>query len=205
MDKARQVILFLLFASLWGASEVFVGGALYRAEIPRASVWLTGWALFILAMARGMLNIPGSSTATAALASVFRLMNAAPFLCHIGGILLTGIAFDIIATALMKHGFRTLRQTVTGVVSAYTGHAFFALVMTYVVEYEYWAGAGLAKVTDHIFVNGSLVALAAAVLVPIGYRIGRQGKNIVQRNPRWIFSFLFLFLIGLWTLGRIVQ
>jgi hypothetical protein len=102
ITSMRQLAWLAAFGSLWGMSEVFIGGALYNANVPRASVYLSVWAIFILVVARGVLNRPGSSTAVGIIGAAYKLVNAAPFFCHIYGILFLAIAFDLAFSLLRK-------------------------------------------------------------------------------------------------------
>ena len=95
MERLKPLIWVVFFGSVWGMSETIGGEALYSANIPLASVWLSSWGLFLLAFARIQHNIPGSSTAIGGLAALFRLINAGPFICHLLGIFLIGAAFDV--------------------------------------------------------------------------------------------------------------
>lgn len=204
MTNFKNWLWLLLFGSLWGIGEVIAGGVLFRETVPYASVWLTAWALFVLAAGRGVLNKPGSSTVIGAFATVFKLVNTAPFFCHLLGIFLLGLAFDIASTLLMKRERKiSYRSSLSGVMSAYGGYALFALVITYIVRYEYWTVGGLAKVLHHIFVSGSFAALMAIIVVPLGYWIGINGGTVAERRPRWTYAGTLVALVVLWTLGRV--
>jgi len=204
MRNIKHWVWLLLFGSLWGISEVFGGEVLSKNKIAYASVWLSAWAFFVLAAARGFLNKPGSSSIIGAFAAVFKLVNAAPFFCHLLGIFFLGLVFDIVSTLLMRHERKiSYRSSVSGALSAYGGYALFALVITYIVRYEYWTVGGFAKVLHHIFVRGSYAALMALVAVPLGYWIGFNGKTMAGRRPEWAYAGALVALVVLWTLGRI--
>lgn len=72
MKNSRQLIWILFFGSLWGMSEVVIGESLFTEDMPYASVWISVWAFFLLAVARGILNKPGSSTAIGGIATLFK-------------------------------------------------------------------------------------------------------------------------------------
>lgn len=204
MKSSKTWIWLLLLGTLWGMGEVFGGEFLYANEVPYASVWLTAWAFFLLAVGRGLVNTAGSSTLMGAVASLFKLINAAPFFCHLLGIFFLGLAFDVAASLLLKREKKTTgRSVLSGIIAAYSGYALFALVITFIVRYEFWVEGGWPKVLDHIFVGGSLAALTAAVLVPFGFRAGVAGGVMTARRPRWAFAGAFVVLVILWTLGRI--
>ncbi len=202
MKIFRFLIWLIFFGSIWGMSEV-AGKFLSDVGVPLASVWLTTWAFFILAVARGIINKPGTSTVIGFIAAMFRAANAAPFFCHLLGICLMGVCFDLAATALMKSEKKNLIwASLTGVIGAYSGYSLFALIVTYVIRQKHWVAGGLPKVLDHIFVSGSFVALASILIVPLGYRIGLSGKIFIQFKPRWAYSAGVLISLLLWTLGK---
>lgn len=133
-----------LFGSIWGINEVFLGEILYRNEVQNSAVILTVLALFLLAISRGMINKAGSSTLIGAFAVLFRLANTAPSYCHLLGIFMLGATFDIFSSLLIKNEEKMpIRWGLTGAMSAFGNNAFFALLITYVFRYEYWAEAFL--------------------------------------------------------------
>lgn len=204
MRNIKNWVWLLLFGSLWGMCEVIAGEGLFGGRVPYASVWLSAWAFFVLAVARGVVNEPGSSTAVGAFAAFFKLVNAAPFFCHLLGIFFLGLAFDLFSSVLMKRERKiSLRSSLSGILSAYGGYALFALIITYIVRYKYWTAGGLPRVLHHVFVSGSLAALMAIAAVPLGYWIGVKGVVVAERRPRWAYAGAIAALIFLWSLGRI--
>ncbi len=204
MKERKTWILVLAFGSLWGFGEVFAGEFLYAQAVPRASVWLTAFAFFILGLCRGLFNRPGSSTVLGAVAALFKLVNAAPYWCHLLGIVFIGLVFDLGATAWMKRETRrTLGTALTGVVAALGGYALFAVTITYVARFEPWLQGGLDKILDHIFIGGSLAAIAGAFLVPLGYKLGLRSDLAFEGRRDWAFAGSLGVLVLLWTLGRV--
>ena len=197
MRDRKAWLFILMFGSLWGFSEVFAGEFLYAHGVPRASVWLTAFALLILGFARGLVNRPGSSTLIGVLAALFKLINAAPFWCHLLGIVFLGLVFDLGASAWMKKGQgRKLPAALTGVVSAYGSYILFAVAITYVAQYGPWVRGGLSRIMEHVFIGGSLAAIAGAFLAPLGYEL--EGRR------DWTFAGSLVVLVLLWTLGRVM-
>jgi hypothetical protein len=204
MTKYKPLILLLLFGSIWGMSEVVLGGIFDEINIAHSSVWLNAWAIFVLAVSRGVLNKPGSSTALGVIAATFKLANTTPFYCHLLGIFLMGVAFDLAATVLLKKNHKIdYRNCICGVVSAYGGYALFAVIITYLIRYDYWVSGGLSKVLHHIFVSGSYLALAAAAAVPLGFMAGLKGRTLRQYHSPWVFRGALLTSAIIWLLGRI--
>ena len=102
MKNPTTWIYFLFFGALWGVSEVIAGEALYRSDAAFVPVWLTAWALIVLSAARSFNSDFGSSTAIGAIACLFKLTTTTPFYCHLLGIFLLGLAFDIAVTLVIK-------------------------------------------------------------------------------------------------------
>ena len=191
-----------LFGSIWGINEVFLGEILYQNEVRQSSVILTVMALLLLAISRGMINKPGSSALIGVFAVLFRLANTAPSYCHLLGIFLLGATFDIFSTLLIKNEEKMpLKWGLTGTLSAFANNALFALMITYIFRYEYWVVGGMAKVSDHIFVSGSITALLAALFVPLGFLVGQNGGVFADRRPRWSYAGTIIASIALWTVA----
>lgn len=205
MRKLRNWSWLFLFGSLWGINEVVVGSALSQNNIPYASVLLAAYAFLILAIARGILNKPGSSTAIGVFAALFKLSNTVPFYCHLLGIFMIGLTFDVFSSLLMKDERKvSFKCSLTGVLSAYANNALFAVVMTYIVRYEFWAVGGSLKLLDHIFAGGSFTALLAGVVVPLGFWTGVSGGALIGCRPKWTYAVTLVGIGFLWTLARVV-
>lgn len=205
LKNPKNWLWLFLFGSLWGLTEVVGGEALYANDAPLASVWLTAAALFLLAAGRGIINKPGTSAAIGAVAALYKLANAAPFFCHLLGIFMTGLVFDVFASLLLaEKGERKAwwKAPLTGALTAYTGNALFAVLMTFIVRYEYWVGDGLRKFARHIAVSGSLAALAALLLVPLGLRAGAGGEALSLKRPRWAAAGAAVLAGAAWLAGR---
>ncbi len=207
MKNTKNWAWLLALGSLWGMSEVWGGEFLYANGIPHSSFWLSAFAVFLIAVARGLVNVPGSSSALGAVAALFKLANASPFYCHLLAIFLLGVAFDVAATALCRKEGRglILRGALTGILGAYGGYASFALLITYIIRYEPWVDGGVSRVVNHIFVGGSLAALAGALLFPVGLKIGSEAGKASVRKPVWSAAGAVATAALLWTLGRIIR
>jgi hypothetical protein len=198
MKNGWRLVGLLLLASAWGLSET-LGGSTLR---------LVAVALLLLAAARVLVNRPGTSTAMAGVAMAFKLVNAAPFFCHLAGIVLLGVAFDILATLLLG-GDRLLRSdrktlflgAVTGATTAYLSCFLFAASMTWLFKYKYWAGGGFDRVTEQTLRSGSVQALAALVVVPAGLWIGSLAARKASRHSRRTLWATAAASLLLWVLG----
>jgi hypothetical protein len=200
----RWVLLFLL-GSLWGILEVLGGEAFFRNAVPRASVVLSAWGLLMLAVARAAWNRPGTSTLVGATAALFKLANAAPFYCHLFGILMVGVGFDLAAT-LWSRRLRPFsgRTLLTAVTAPLLGNAAFGFIITFIIRYKYWAAGGIPKVLNYVFVSGGLTALAGLILVPLGFRLGMGAESFSLRRPRLALAGAMTALVIVWTTARLL-
>lgn len=194
----------LFFGSLWGACEVLVGEALYRYEIPYVSIWLSACALLLLAVARGVVNQTGSSTLIGICAALFKLTTTTPFYCHLLGIFFLGLAFDGVAALLLKKEAKAwFRTIIAGPLSAYLAYTLFAITITYILRYDPWVFGGSERVVKHIFIEGSLAALLACGVVPLGYALGSMEKTVFVRHSRWAFTSAIASSAILWLLAKL--
>lgn len=202
MKKFKPIMWLFLFGSLWGINEVFLGEILYQNEVAQSSVILTVMALFILALSRGMINKPGSSTLIGTFAVLFRLANTAPSYCHLLGIFLLGATFDLFSSLWLKNEEKSpIKWGLTGALSAFVNNVTFALMITYIFRYEYWVVGGMAKVSNHIFVSGSISALLAAFIVPLGFLAGQNSGVFADRRPFWSYAGTIIGSAVLWTVA----
>jgi hypothetical protein len=205
MRNPKNWLWLILFGSLWGINEVVMGEFLSTSGVPHFSVLLTVIALFILAVARGIVNKPGSSTVIGTIAVLFKLANAAPFHCHLLGIFMIGLVFDVLSSVLIKsEKTSAIKCSLTGILSAYTGNALFALVITYIIRYEIWTSGGLDKVLGHIFVAGTLTAILAAIAVPLGFRLGFTSSTLSEKKPKWTYAGTVVSVFIIWILARVI-
>ena len=199
----RQALLVVLFCGgLWGLAEAALGGWMYAADLRLAApVVLALIAFAILAVGRIYLPVPGSSTAIAALAMLFKLLNEPFFGCHLLAILLLGAGFDAAYSLL-----RGRHKPLIGAAGTYLGFALFAVIITYVVRYEHWTRAGLPKVLGYIGGLGTLAAACNAAVVPLANRIARRlaaGSFEPARVRLWATRALTAATAALWAFAFI--
>jgi hypothetical protein len=166
--KKEYILGILFFGSLWGLSEVVLGGLLYRLGTPHASVYLTVIGFSILTVARVYLPGRGLLSMIAAFAMLYKFMDTPFFACHLLGILLLGVCYDLFFNVL-----KVKNRSVGAVLAIYVGYSLFALMITYVFRYSYWVEAGGSKVVNHIFIGGTLAALGCALAVPLSHKFGQ--------------------------------
>ena len=198
---SRQYILgVLFFGGAWGLSEATLGDALYRAGIPYASVPLTAIGFVVLTFARAYFPRFGTATLIALFALLYKFLNTPFFACHLLGIVLMGVCYDV-----FFNGFRMRTAWLAAALAAYANYGAFALMITYVARYEHWVQGGFGKILEHVAVSGSLAALACALLVPLSLRLGDKLKSAVPAPFTWrsapVPATVTALTAGLWVLG----
>jgi hypothetical protein len=198
--KRNYLLAILLFSGLWGLSEALLGGLLYRASVPYSSAPLTIVGLVILTFAAVYLPNKPTATLIAALAMLYKFLNAPFFGCHLLGILLTGISFDLFFNLL-----KFKRKTIAAIGTVYLSYASFAFMITCIFRYPYWTQAPLVKIVNHIGISGSLAALGCALCVPAAFNLAERLKNMTfgLKLPLALSS-LSLLTTGLWIFGIVV-
>ena len=195
--KKEHILGILFFGGLWGISEAVLGDALYSANVSYASVPLTVIGFVLMAAARVYFPQIGTATFVAGCAMLYKFLNAPFFACHLLGILLTGVCYDLFISV-----FKIKNRSLSTGAAVYLSYTLFALMITYVFRYEHWVQAGFAGVLRHIAVSGSMAALASAILVPASLRLGMQIKANFARpfnlKLQFVPSGVLAVTMGLW-------
>jgi hypothetical protein len=203
-EMTREYIRGVLFLSgLWGISEATLGNALYSAQVPHASVPLTIVGFVILTVARVWFPRPGTATLIASFAMLYKFLNAPFFGCHLLGILLMGACYDV-----FFHVFRRRAVWLTAGLATYADYAAFALMITYGARYEHWVQGGFSRILQHVGIDGSMAAVACAVLVPLTLS---YGEKLRSATPLWSAGRAALIpraltgvTAGVWVLGIVI-
>ncbi|MFC1703789.1 hypothetical protein ACFL1E_03270 [Candidatus Omnitrophota bacterium] len=198
--KKEYLLGILFFSGLWGASEAGLGGYLYRAQIPYASVSLTVIAFIILTIAKMYLPQRHSATVIAAITMLYKFLNAPFYGCHLLAIFLLGVSYDLV------FGFmKTKNKVLLALISTYVGYALFAFTITYIVRYSYWIQEGLPKILRYIGTSGTLAALINCAVVPASFKVGQilkqQTINPFEFQSKIATSSISVATLGLWFLG----
>lgn len=117
-----------------------------------------------------------------------------------------GFGFNLTARLLERKENRSrLKESLIGFTAAFGGYALFALTVTYIFRHDFWVSEGWQKVMNHIFISGSLAALLASIVVPLGYYLGKKSEAYIEAKPGWIYSWGLLFLVFVWSLAGITR
>ncbi len=200
--RKEYILGVLFFSGVWGISEALLGGALYAKAVPYASVPLTAVGFAVLTVARIYLPRRGTATLIASLAMLYKFLNAPFFGCHLLAILFTGACYDLMFDVL-----RVKSKSLAAAAATFLSYALFAVTITYVFRYEHWVLGGFAKVAQHVFLAGSMAAVACAVVVPLSAQFAERLKS---RSPmpfrlrlQPVPGGISALTLGLWAFGLV--
>jgi hypothetical protein len=180
----KNILWVLALGSVWGVAELFGKDLLTDFGLGGASIWLAAWALLILSIGRGVWNKIGSSAIIGLVAAAFKFAGPSTNYCHLLGIAALGLFFDIFASSLLTQGrSKWWRSALVGVLSAYGARAFFVWYSVSVAQSDRWIEGGTQMAFDHVVRGGTVVALAALLLAPLGFRIGKKAAEMLSGRP----------------------
>lgn len=225
--KRTQLLAILFFSGIWGLSEAVLGDALYANNVPMASVILAVIAFLVLAVAAPFVPRMGGATAMGILAMLYKFLNVPFFGCHLAGIALLGVSWDLVMGLANRH--RSLdgslhgsfasagvgdsgprpwrRDSILGAIACYLGYLLFVLAMVFVFRSERWIQKGIVGGLRQVFVNGSLAAVGCAILVPLGFRLGERlrGRAPVPApfglRPGFAGAVVLVVTVAVWGYG----
>jgi len=195
--KKEYILGILFFSGLWGISEAVLGDALYSANVPYASVPLTVIGFAVMAVAHVYFPQTGTATLIAACAMLYKFLNVPFFFCHLLGILLMGMCYDLFFSVL-----KIKSRSLSAAAAVYLNYVLFALMITYLFRYEHWVQAGFAGVLQHVLISGSMAALGCAILLPVslhfGVRIKTNYAGPFNLKLKFVPSSVLAVTFGLW-------
>lgn len=198
--KKEYILGILFFSGLWGISEAALGDVLYSANIPYASVPLTVIGFILMAIAQVYLPQKGTATLVASFAMLYKFLNVPFFACHLLGILLMGVCYDLFFSVL-----KIKNRSLSAIAAVYLNYMLFALMITYVFRYEHWVQGGFVRILRHVGISGSMVALSCAILIPSSFHFGQKINANVGRffnmKMHFIPGSMLVITIGLWIFG----
>ncbi len=180
----------VVFGSLWGLSEVIVDGVIRAAGLPYRAAVLTGIGMGLMAAGvavykRFWLPAAGAAVAVTVKLLVVPILHL-PASCKANSSLavtLEALALAAAVTVIGRGMRRTPGQVAAGVMAGLGSAAvFWAAGMrlapcNYLLSFNRPGG-----LVAFLAVEGVPWALASALLVPVGYRLG---ERVRQRIPEW--------------------
>jgi hypothetical protein len=184
MITTKNILAILVLGSVWGVAEIFGKDLFGSLGIAGTTVWLAAWAILLLSIGRGVWNKVGSSTIIGFIAAAFKFAGPSTNYCHLLGIAALGLFFDLFASSLLAQGrSQWWRHATVGLLTAFSARAFFVWYSVSVAQSERWIEGGSQMAFDHIVRGGTMVALAALLLAPLGLRIGSKAAEILSGSP----------------------
>lgn len=200
--KKEFISAVLFFGGIWGVCEAVLGDALYSNNVPYASVPLSVIGFVVMSFAMVYLPRAGTATVVAAFAMLYKFLNSPFFACHMLGIVVLGICYDLFFGIFKLHN-----RAISAVFAAYCGYGLFAVMITYVFGYEHWVQGGLVKIARHIGISGTMAAIGCAFFVPLSFRIGKRLEgsfsNLFGLRFRPAPAALSLVAAGLWIFAMV--
>ena len=182
MITTKNILWVLVLGSIWGVAEIFGKDLLADFGVGGASIWLAAWAILLLSIGRGLWNKIGSSTIIGLVAAAFKFAGPSPNYCHLLGIASLGLFFDLFASSVARRP-QWWRHALVGLLTAFSARAFFVWYSVSVAQSERWIEGGTQMALDHVVRGGTVVALAALLLAPLGFRLGKKAAEMLSGNP----------------------
>jgi len=180
----RNIVWVLVLGAAWGVAEIIGIDLLTHFGVGGASIWLAAWAVLLLSIGRGVWNKIGSSALIGLIATAFKFLGPSTTYCHLLGIVSLGLIFDLFASTVLRSGrSQWWRHALVGLLTAFGARAFFVLYSVHIAHFERWVEGGTQMALDHVLRGGSVVALAALLLAPLGFRIGGKAATTLSGNP----------------------
>jgi hypothetical protein len=180
----KNILMILVLGSVWGVAEIFGKDLFGSLGIGGTTVWLAAWAILLLSIGRGIWNTIGSSALMGLIAAAFKFAGPSTNYCHLLGIAALGLFFDLFASSLLAQGrSQWWRPALVGVLTAFGARAFFVWFSVSVAQSDRWIEGGTQMAFDHVVRGGSVVAFAALLLAPLGFRIGKKAAEMLLGSP----------------------
>lgn len=186
MSSKRLIVLtVVLFGSLWGLAELWIGEPAVLTDLPRAPLQ-TAAGILLLVTARRIWAAPGTSFAAAAVASAYKLLQQPVWGCKILAVLTVGAVFDAGFT------FYEARRRARGIeartrcavtlssIVALASFALFAAVARYGLKSPFWMAPD--RMIDYVLVQGAMAVLLA---VPAAFCGVRLGDALARSSASW--------------------
>jgi len=179
MEKMKLFAGILVFGSLWGFAECFIGSLLRDNGLPAGAIMTSVFAIGLMTLSRVVFRQPGMQAGMGLVAGALRLFNpfGGCFLCSAIAIMAEGVLFDVIWTvfALDVKKTQTLTiQTSLGITATYivyVGGYFVTQILTPVFSTAGFHLQDFLGFIPNILASGLLAALIGAVTVPVLFNL----------------------------------
>ena len=177
--SAHLIIGVLVFGSIWGLSEVALGGGLHAANFPYASGLLTAIGIALMGMALVIHKKPATLAGIGLVAVLVKLL-VVPIL-HVSvmckansciGVLTEAVALSLIAFLfLTEMGKNIYARMGSGALAAITASVGFYFIGMQVAPCQYLLSF---SPTGFMVTEGLIWAAFSAISLPLGYLAGEK-------------------------------
>lgn len=205
----------LLFGSLWGVLEATLGGVLHLLHLPFKGQVMANIGFFIMAVAVAASRRPLMPLAVGLVAASFKATDALLLSVPLAermivnpmiAIVLEALAFQALFLAVTKKqkaaaGLRA--YAVRGAAGMYLATVMSALVFFFVLRRGPWDIGRLDLLARYLTVDGSVAAIVAAAVVPLGAYAGERlrlrGAGAARSRPGLLYGGAVMGVACCWA------
>lgn len=188
MNKLKLFAGILIFGSLWGFSEVFVGSGLYEIGLPSGAIMTGIFAMMFLVMSRMLYRQPGMQLGMGLVAGGLKLFN--PFIacntCSAFAIMAEGAIFELIWYKLSFDSIEVIRtmQVSMGIITGYCvyiGGYMVTQILTPILAGPGFYLENLIILMPNILATGLIAALIGGIVLPATLLVKKTDIKIKDR------------------------
>lgn len=212
MNKLKLFAGILIFGSLWGFSEVFVGSGLSETGLPSGAIMTGFFALIFLVMSRMFYRQPGMQIGMGLVAGGLKLFN--PFIacniCSALAIMAEGAIFELIWYKIsfdsmeLKTGTTKVSLGIITGYCVYIGGYVVTQILTPIVAGPGFYLENLIILMPNILANGLLAALVGGVALPATLLVKKIDISMKDRlyypTTLGVSAICWFMVIGSWLL-----
>lgn len=189
MNKMRLIVGIIVFGTLWGFTEVFVGSGLSETGLPVGAIMTGIFTLMFLVMSRMLYRQPGMQLGMGLVAGGLKLFN--PFIacniCSAFAIMAEGMIFELIwykisfDSIYLKTGTMKVSMGIITAYSVYIGGYIVTQIVTPIVAGPGFYLQNLFVLIPKILSSGLLAALVGGIVLPVTLLVKRLDITIKDR------------------------
>jgi len=163
-DKKKLILGIILFGSIWGGLEAILISTMdgLGGFMPR-SVVLAGVSLLVLAYARFMIPMKGSTLIIGLIAAGFKFLGLPVFYgCQYAAVIGQALVIEAAFTLAQRYGLfnKALPMMAVIVVAGYANSLLFSFSQAFIFQNHWWVDRGVSGLMQWSFGTGSLATLA---------------------------------------------
>ena len=193
MNKKQTGMQIIFWGSVWGLLEVLIDTFCMTYKMIPRSILLGVSAIFVLAIANRTVADSSVSVKMGLIAAFYKFLNVIFFPCQFFAVMIFGLFYQL-QTGLVKK-MKIENMIVKGLIvgcMVIVFNVIFAIGAAYVFKYSYWIKGGSEKITQFIFVEGSITALLGFFSFQAGDLLGCYLKPVIStlaKNKSTIYVF----------------